>query len=749
MPSPITALSSLIHATRMFSNAYKYADRAHQRQAVSRIFLLGTLLAQAFVSAYYHDLVDSQTLEKYMYQKVSMVLDIHSAVVGKNQARYQATVASINRIPLTTPTRLLLHHHQTSARYWPGQRVEVTAKIRELWGHANPGKRSMVQWAASQSIQAIADIDNAVPVKVIRPSTRLHTMISLAIRYSGSDHHHWIRALIAGDRSDLQFEDWALLKRTGTAHVFTVSGMHLSIVISFIYLLCRVAIWLVITFFPSTHQYPWKGIAVFICIGFVWWYATLANMQLPVVRASIMATAFLFSLITPFCWTHRHRFMLMVTACLLLFPMSVLSASFYLSVGAVAIIFLHLHRWPRLPSSTVQRLLAFIRFQCTLSLLLSPVLLIWFDGVSYVSFFVNLLLIPLVTLLLPLCFLITLLYVCSPAIVSGAFSAVDTCMAYLLHCLKWADALSHSYDVETQGLNSLVVAVSLLWGLALVLRMRQCITLGVFAVALVAHHSLLMTPSPHWQLHVFDVGHGTAAMITRNGRAVFIDTGPGNKERDESAMERVIIPSLTALGVTHIDAIFVSHGDSDHSGGLEALKRHINRHQKTPAAVFTNLDGCRKGREWSWQALTFTMLWPMDGHDDSNDTSCVVRVSDSHHSALFTGDISKTVEYQLLYADALQTVDVVIAPHHGSRTSSSAAFVRALAPTYVVFTHALWHRWTFPDPEVVARYVDTGATMVSTALQGYSLFEFLPNNTIRLRTFREHIRPRWYEKAKT
>jgi competence protein ComEC len=236
-----------------------------------------------------------------------------------------------------------------------------------------------------------------------------------------------------------------------------------------------------------------------------------------------------------------------------------------------------------------------------------------------------------------------------------------------------------------------------------------------------------------------DVGQGLSVLITREQHAILYDTGPSFPSGFNTA-EAVILPLLQSRGINSLDLLIISHKDNDHAGGVNMLKSAIDIKQ-----MISSEDYCFSGWQRKWLGLNMEALWPMTAMSaDENEASCVIKISDDEHSVLLTGDIGKQQERKLVtrYNEQLHA-KVLIAPHHGSNSSSSAIFINKVSPTYVVFSQGFLNRWSFPRKEVIQRYQDQQVSMLSTSKNGQITFIFKPSN-IEVKRFRQDTYPYWY-----
>jgi competence protein ComEC len=276
---------------------------------------------------------------------------------------------------------------------------------------------------------------------------------------------------------------------------------------------------------------------------------------------------------------------------------------------------------------------------------------------------------------------------------------------------------------------------------------------------------VLMPPRPDpgsFRMTVLDVGQGLAVALETHRHTLLYDTGPRYTD-DADAGGRIVAPFLRAAGVARLGAMVVSHQDSDHSGGASTLLQTVpvdwllsslpDEHELLADRLAE--DGatarCAAGQRWEWDGVRFAVLHPPVAFYDTlrpktNDLSCVVRVESSYGSALLTGDIEANSEMEILRSapDALK-VDVLIVPHHGSRTSSTPPFIAATAATIAVFTPGYRNRFGHPRPDVVARYRAAGAEIRRTDFDGALTFDFAPGVGRLPRAERAQDRRYWRE----
>jgi competence protein ComEC len=252
----------------------------------------------------------------------------------------------------------------------------------------------------------------------------------------------------------------------------------------------------------------------------------------------------------------------------------------------------------------------------------------------------------------------------------------------------------------------------------------------------------------NYRVHVLDVGQGLSVVVETADHLMVFDLGPRYRSGFETG-SKVVVPFLRELGRSRVDLLVLSHSDIDHSGGLSGL---LERFPQTPILAGEPRPGqgaCVAGEHWDWDGVSFDILHPTAGHALSgNNASCVIRVGNSAGATLLTGDIESRVEAALVRRDSsARDLSLVLAPHHGSATSSSEAFVATSEPDFVVFTAGYRNRYGFPRPAVVERWRAIGARQLNTAVSGQISFEATQGEPLRLvREYRPESLRFWHSR---
>ncbi|WP_321847669.1 DNA internalization-related competence protein ComEC/Rec2 [Pseudomonas paraveronii] len=520
-----------------------------------------------------------------------------------------------------------------------------------------------------------------------------------------------LAALVLGDGSGLAAEDWRVLQDTGTVHLLVISGQHIGLLAGLIYALvaalARYGCW------PRTWPWlPWAcGLAFAAALG----YGLLAGFGVPVQRACVMVGLVLL-------WRLRFRhlgiwwpLLLAFNGVLILEPLASLQPGFWLSFAAVAV--LALTFGGRLGWWSVWQ--AWTRPQWLIAIGLFPVLLVLGLPISLSAPLANLFAVPWISLVvLPLALLGTAL-LALPFVGEGLLWLAGGALGGLFKALALLAAQLPAWipaEVPVgYWLVSLVGAVLLLLPKGVPFRLLgwPMLLLAVFPPR---------EPVPHGQVDVLqlDVGQGQALILRTRHHTLLYDAGPRSGAVDLGA--RVVLPSLKKLGIDALDMMLLSHADADHAGGAAAvasglpIKRVVGGETEGLPA-FLQTQPCISGEQWVWDGVSFE-LWQWPDAISRNPKSCVLQVQANGERLLLTGDIDRAAEKAFLASALAVPTDWLQAPHHGSRSSSSAPFLQRLAPKSVLISRGRGNAFGHPHPQVVERYQALGSQVYDSAEQG-------------------------------
>jgi competence protein ComEC len=628
--------------------------------------------------------------------------------------------------------RVRLAWYESDVHLRAGERWRVMVRLRHAHGLRNPGDYDFEGKLFDEGVDATgyvvrcpcnARIEAAGwRAPILRSREWLAARIESAV--PGSSFVGILQDLSVGLDARVSPEQWRVFSATGTTHLMAISGFHVAAV-------ALVAMWLV--------SAGWRAIGVrsiacsdaqsVVGMAVASGYALLAGFSVPTQRTLVTLGCVFAARLLRRATAVWSLLGLALVAVLVLDPLASLGAGFWLSFATVAGILFALEG--RLERRAEWREMVPAQIAATLCLL--PLTLALFGTASLIGPLVNLIAIPVFSLILV------------PAVLTGAALLALPGGAGEL----WFSWVEHAIALVWPGFAALAESpLALLhvpprppWTLALLAAgmltlltpwPRHIRLLGL-ACALPA---LCWRPPPlaagAFELTILDVGQGLAAYVATREHGLLFDTGPMARS-GRAAAEFSVVPFLRDRGRNRLDLLVLSHGDRDHTGGVSAVRGAVEvLRELTGGRLRGNRGGpCVAGASWSWDGVQFQFLNPppIGGRDirsEENDASCVLAVSGPGGSALLTGDIEAAAERSLLARSSIARVDVVVVPHHGSRSSSGIEFVAALAPRWAVVSAGYDNRWGFPKPEVVARWSAAGAKVLTTARSGAVTFHFEP-----------------------
>ncbi|WP_354687397.1 DNA internalization-related competence protein ComEC/Rec2 [Cupriavidus necator] len=666
------------------------------------------------------------------------------------------------------PGRVIVNWRGAPPDLRPGQRFMLTVRLRRPRGLANPFGFDYAYWLLAQGYGATGYVRRAQGPPQDAAGERLAWRIE-AWRAAVRDHLRAalppdarfgavLIALVIGDQRGIEADDWTLFRRTGISHLVAISGLHITMIAGMA-ASAAALLWRHSFGFgrrlrrPLPLWLPARQAALAAAVAAALMYGLLAGMQIPALRTVSMLCVAAFAV-----WGARAPPASVVLAwaalvALLLDPWAVMSPGFWLSFGVVAVIFFAARPGRQAaPEGCWQKLRATLtaaaRTQWAVTIGLVPLTLLLFGQVSVVSPLANAVAIPVVSLLVtPLSLLAAALPL---ALAAPVLVVAHQAMEWLATVLAWLSVLPWAmWEAASAGFVPLMLAaigVALLVAPVVTARMRL-------------HGGLLMLPMAlargppvaqgEFRAVMLDVGQGTAVLVQTRSHALLYDAGPGYGS-GSSAGAQVVVPLLRGAGIGRLDLLMISHEDADHAGGVADVSAAVQvAARSTGAPAGHALLGperddwapCAAGQQWRWDGVRFAVLHPLAGHTQqaavaSNARSCVLRVDTARHSLLLSGDIGLAEERALIGREdaAALRADVLVVAHHGSGTSSGAAWLEAVRPDAAVFQLGYANRYRHPQADVWERYGragvlryrtdDTGAVTMTTSPAGYALSIF-------------------------
>ncbi len=633
------------------------------------------------------------------------------------------------------PVRIRLGWYREYPALKAGERWRLRVRLKRPHGFFNPGSFDYEAWLFAHGIGATgyvrpdpvnARLAAADSLSVGGLRQRLYDRILAVL--DGSPMRGIVAALAMGEEGGISQEQWEVLRRTGTAHLVAISGSHIGLIAGLTFFLA-----LRVLAFVGLKRWPPPALAAAIATAAALAYAALADFAIPTQRALVMVAVVMGGIIVRRNLRPTHTLCLALLAVSAWDPLAVLAPGFWLSFAAVGLILFAVTG--RLSAPGFWQ--GLLRMNWVTALGLFPLLLLFFQQVSLISPLANLIAIPAMGMLaIPWCLLGSLVLLVHEhsggLILSGA--------AYLLHgawlLLEWFSALPAIQWRHAQPPGwSLIFAVP---GILLLLAPRGIPGRWLGVLLLAPAVSVMPKPVPPsgLRLTLLDVGQGLSAVVQTQAHTLVFDTGarfgPGF-----DIGSAVLEPFLLSRDIRQVDALVVSHGDNDHLGGAQSLLERMPV-ALSLSSVPDRLPGaglCHAGQKWEWDGARFEMLSPFGDAGNDNNQSCVLKVTVPGGCVLLTGDIERAAEARLVdqYGKALRC-DVLIAPHHGSRTSSTPPFVDAVRPRHALISAGYLNPYGLPAKSVVERYRQAGVTVLNTADLGALPVEIDPAHGLQTPT---------------
>lgn len=712
--------------------------------------------------------VNELNKENIAYQALAVQGTIVQIPYQSKQIKVLFRVDTINGKPLNSTILARLSWQNVDHKIAHDQRWSLVVKLKPATGLANPYGFSYQTWLRANGIHATGYVKN----------NEDNVLLNKSDSWQQSFYDHFtelipraeignvILALSLGNREGINQEQWDVFRQTGTQHLIAISGLHIGLVMVFSTLLFskisrllfvaqrrELQMNTLINTFNSNNIGLIFGVLCASC------YAYLSGFSIPTQRALIMISSlFIFKRLSLYL-TSVQTVLLAACLVIILMPLSLLSVSFWLSFYAVVVIVFYIWKFdsskPVGDTSFKRRLVNGVsnlaKLQFFLTVLMFPVSILLNQTLYFSSLLANMIAIPVISLfVMPVILL---------AMLASAFSAQIT--ELLLSLAQWGLELLWQYLSTLATYAGLQVPISasyffwcLLLGIVLWTAFKFAKNAKTYLTLLLlisgsnyAHH---FQKSAQWRIQVLDVGQGLAVVIEDEGKTLLYDTGPSFKGGFNTG-DAVVVPYFLGTNQLAIELLVLSHLDNDHAGSVESIlsklpaKRFLGNGQ-----YFSSANACSAGKSVTFGSLSIDVIWPDSAEEavvgKQNDESCVLKVSDGQHSVLLTGDISAKIEKRLVHryqgTDVLKS-DVLVAPHHGSKTSSTNSFVEAVNPEFVIFSTAKYNRWKMPNKQVVDRYRQKKVTSFNTADSGMVTLEF-SSTGININQYRQNTWPFWF-----
>jgi competence protein ComEC len=630
-----------------------------------------------------------------------------------------ATVAEPER---QLPSKLRLSWYYPDQPIKAGQQWLFTVKLKRVHGTMNPGGFDYERWLFTEGVGATGYVrPNPKPVLLGRDSAwssisvwRQTITDQLSSALGSSESLALIKALTIGDGSSITQQQWEVFRKTGTTHLVVISGSHIGLIAGLIY-------FVVLRLWAWSSYLAWspQKVAAFSAVLAGIFYSGLAGFSVPTQRSVIMLSVAMAAIILQRNSRPFNVLFIAMFAVLVIDPLAVLSAGFWLSFVAVGVIIYTVsgrlgmlgHVWGG------------IKINWVTSVGLSPLLLLFFQQVSLIAPLANLIAVPVISLLVvPFSLLAVIVLFILPEAANKLFYWVDQ----VLQGLWWL--LVQLTELPVASINhALPSHWVLLFAVPGILWLFAPVGIPARWLSLVMFLPLVFTDAKQPEtgdinMTLLDVGQGLSAVVQTTHHLLVYDTGAKFSEQSDMG-QSVLLPFLRSQGMDKVDSLIISHGDNDHIGGAVSLMRVIDTRQVLTSvpqqlSEYAPIE-CAAGQSWLWDGVKFTMLAPQQAFVSENDNSCVLKIQSKHGTVLLAGDIEAAAESWLVktYGEAIKA-DVLVAPHHGSKTSSTVEFLQAVQPDYVLISAGYRNQFGHPHRDVLAHYRQVNAKWLNSADSG-------------------------------
>ncbi|MDP3706091.1 MAG: DNA internalization-related competence protein ComEC/Rec2 [Legionellaceae bacterium] len=648
-----------------------------------------------------------------------------------NKTQFQFLIEQLNDERISATVLLSCYEHCPDLR--AGQYWQLQAKLKKPINLANPGGFDYVSWLSTRHIQWVGNVRNT-SFKQIPSKTTSYSLIMLREKLSDilakidpdEETLGVFESLTIGLTNHVKKPQWDLFRQTGTTHLIDISGEHIAIVAGCSFWLLK---WLWKHMGQLCLKYPAPKIASVGAMLITYGYSLVAGFAVPTQRA-LITSFFMLS-----CHVFNQRFSIWqawryaLFAVLLFEPHSVLMLGFYFSFIAVAILILINQR---LKYKGIRKMMT-MQLACLFGLM--PLTLYWFSYGSLNGFLANLIAIPWVGfVIVPFALIIALL---SPwVVIPYSVVVLKWSIHFLLVYLTFIDSYA-KYNISYTFVDAFSpLALMLVMALfAFLPVMRLFPAAAVLGIASFFPQYEKITPGDA-RIDVLDVGQGLAIVVSTAQHVLVYDTGMKFYQGGDMG-KLAIIPYLRTLGLKQLDKVIISHPDLDHRGGLESLEQNykIKELIVDDPVFYKRGVSCHTHASWQWDGVSFRFFPISTLMKSKNNNSCILQIANRAGKVLFSGDIERPAEQYLVtkYAKDLAST-IMLIPHHGSKTSSSASFIEQIAPKYAVVSYGFDNRYHFPHQKAMQVYHEHQIPVFNTLDCGMVSIHLQP----------EHMTPRCY-----
>lgn len=638
----------------------------------------------------------------------------------------------------TLPEKLKLTWYEPTAVLHAGEIWQFTVKLKRPHANFNLGGMDYERWLFTQNIGATGTAMKNFAPTFIAPAD----FSFLSLRQKISDKFTQmcgdtistalLRALTVGDDNGLTRQNWQTFQKTGVTHLIVISGSHIALVAGLVYFLI-LKLW---TYLGILKISPPK-VAVLVSLFAAIFYASLAGYVIPTKRAVIMLGLVALASFYQRQFSHLQSLALALLAMLILNPTIVLSVGFWLSFLAVALILFRVAGRLKAKSHWQNA----VDIQLCISLGLSPLLFFFFNQSSLISPLVNFIAVPFVEILVvPLALLQIPLMWLFPYLADKIFSLLDFILQWVMRGLEFSENLPQAVlDLPQPSIFALFLSsLGIIWLFAP--RGIPARFLGIILNLPLLFPLLPILEKGEAKVIILDVGQGLAISVQTQNHGLLYDTGARFQNGGDMG-KNVILPFFRYHGIKKLDTLLISHGDNDHSGGAYSVLNEMPVAQILTSApeklIPFQTHECKARQRWTWDNVHFEILSPAKNFEKDNNNSCVLKIQSGQKAILLTGDIEASAETWLVEnVPQMLRANVLISPHHGSKTSSSLSFLETVKPEIVLISAGYQNQFHHPSKEIMARYFEIHAPVFNTANDGALTVRFNSEN-LKLESLRE------------
>lgn len=694
--------------------------------------------------------VETKDVIVYVCKMSELKAEKRQQVIQVWDTSHQHTVNWLARLSSKQPELEIGHYYRLSGQ------------VRPVHGYAIEGAFDQEKWFLQQNLMATVQVKNVQPLSqseaLVASSTKfVNAQQGLLLKFRNTiekqrlairtwfmhaplQHRGLLLALLTGDESLLDEQTQQQFQNLGIQHLLAISGPH---VLVFASLLCLLIHRIIARFCPSFYlKLPKQYVLSVPFLSGILLYCAFVGFEIPALRTLLMSSLIVLSL-----WTRQRfsalRLLLASAALLLLFdPLSVLSVSFWLSYGACFILLRIYQTIQQHPQQVFSYRWQYVRWylrlliesQWKIFLALLPFVMLFFQQLSWLAPLANLIAIPLIgAIIVPLNIIATCIWLCLPSFALLFFHVADFMTTILLAGLG---TLENAIPLNLQILHFTflqIIAVSIA---IFLLFLPRGVMPKAWVVLACCPAILPVYDAEPFAFTVLDVGQGQAIHIRDGKKQILIDTGGSYDEQKFSLADRVLLPYFSRQGISKLDQVILSHLDQDHSGAFPRLAEKMTIQQvlsnERPQSVIPNFDYCHVGQHWQGQHIEMRVLSPkaedlVHAPEQQNELSCVVYIryftaSGRHVNFLVMGDAGAQAEQMMMQQYPDLAVDVLVLGHHGSRFSSSSAFLAQFKPKLAVASAGFHNRYGHPSHEVKQRLQTLNIPLLNTAEQGALYF---------------------------